>query len=74
VAKGSEVNAQQLTDSERLAVVEVKIDAVHEDLHSIWQSLKDASGRPTWAVALAFTFLTSLSVGLSVVVATQAVS
>jgi hypothetical protein len=56
------------TDSERLAVLETKVDAIHEDLHSIWQSLRELAGRPSWTVAVLVTLLSSLVCGLAVAV------
>jgi len=56
------------TDSERLAVLETKVDAIHEDLHSIWQSLRDLSNRPSWTVAVLVTCLSSMVCGLAVAV------
>lgn len=62
--------ARELTDGERLVALEVKIDAVHEDLHSIWAALERTANRPSWAVTILLTVLSSLVVALSVALAT----
>lgn len=59
------------TDSERLVALEVKVDAVHEDLHSIWKAIDRASNRPPWGVTVLLTVLSSLVVGLAVAFAAQ---
>jgi hypothetical protein len=60
-----------MNDSERLAVVETKIDAIHEDLHAIWKALERLTNRPPIWAGMLITVLSSSTVGLITVVLTR---
>lgn len=62
---------RELTDSERLVALEVKLDAVHGDIHAIWESINRLSGRPSWSVSIVMTLLSSMVVGLAVALGAQ---
>lgn len=62
-----------MTEAERIARLEEKVNAVHDDIHLIggtidrlWQAIEDLrrelTGRPTWAVTFALTVMSSLLV------------
>ena len=57
---------------ERLAIIETEIKAVKKSLeditnnhlHTIYQKIEKISNRPSWAVVVFITFLSSLSIAL----------
>jgi hypothetical protein len=64
-------------ENERVARLEAKMEAVHQDMHDmtntlsrVWTTLDELramlTGRPSWAVTAMLTILTSSVVGLSV--------
>lgn len=61
------------SESERIARLEEKVEAVHQDLHAfaatfdrLWGAIeslrKELIGRPSWSVVFALTFMSSLTV------------
>lgn len=62
-----------MKQTERIARLEEKVEAVHQDLHAfaatfdrLWQAIEDLRkeliGRPSWSVVFALTVMSSLTV------------
>lgn len=63
------------TDSERIATLEAQMIDTKGDVRAIFVKLEDLSNRlvsrPSWAVTMILTFLSSSTVGLAVALATS---
>lgn len=64
------------TDGEKIAVIETKIEALHQDLHLVGNQIDSCTrsieglrnalhGRPSWGITFALTFMSSTIVALA---------
>lgn len=64
------------TDGEKIIALEVKVEAVHQDIHMLSEQIATVNrtvdalraelhGRPSWGVVFALTFMSSVIVALT---------